>query len=87
MPNYDLWVLVSEYDCLMKEWKNKEISQMDVAQVKKRVEDINIKVSKTIKKLKNLSSLKVAYELQKDTKDILSQHVQIIEIFSHPGLK
>lgn len=87
MPNYDLWVLVSEYDCMMKEWKNKEICQMDVAQVKKRVEDINLRVSKTIKKLKNLSSLKVAYELQKDTKDILSQHVQIIEIFSHPGLK
>lgn len=37
-----------------------------------------MKVSKTIKKLKNLSSLKVAYELQKDTKDILNKHVQII---------
>ena len=60
---------------------------MDVAQLKKRVEEVNTKVSKTIKKLKNLSSLKVAYELQKDTKDILHKHVQIIEIFSHPGLK
>lgn len=60
---------------------------MDVAVVRRRVEDINTRITKTIKKLKNLSSLKVAYELQKDTKDILSQHVQIIEIFSHPGLK
>lgn len=60
---------------------------MDVNQVKKRVEDINFRVSRNIKKLKNLSSLKVAYELQKDAKDILTQHIHIIEIFSHPGLK
>ncbi len=63
---------------MMKEWKNKEIYQMDAANVKKRVEDINMKVSKNYKKLKNLSSLKVTADLQKDIKTILNEQIQII---------
>ncbi len=51
---------------------------MDAANVKKRVEDINMKVSKNYKKLKNLSSLKVTADLQKDIKTILNEQIQII---------
>lgn len=60
---------------------------MDAGMVRRRIEEIHSKVTKLINKLKNLSSLKVVHEVQKDTKDILTQYVQIIEIFSHPGLK
>jgi hypothetical protein len=51
------------------------------------VEESNYRVTNIIKKLKNFSSLRMAYELQKDTKDILTQQVKVIEIFSHAGLK
>lgn len=37
VPNYEMWSLVMEFDCMMKEWKNKQICQMDVAMIKKRV--------------------------------------------------
>lgn len=87
MPNCELWALVQDYDLLLKEWKNQEISQMKVSVVKEKISSINTKVSKLIKRLKNLSSLKIGYELQNDTKEVLKDQVQIIEIFSHPGLK
>ena len=61
-------MLVSEYDGLMREWRNLELCSMDVNEVKKRITNIDEKISKIIKKLKNLSSLKIGYELQNDTK-------------------
>ena len=51
---------------------------MKVRVVKEKIGGINVKVGKLIKKLKNLSSLKIAYELQNDTKEILKEQVQII---------
>lgn len=38
-----------------------ELCMMDVKEVKKKITTIDEKINKSIKKLKNLSSLKIAY--------------------------